>query len=196
MSKDVTELLLDWSGGDRSALEALIPLVYEELHRLARRFMHRERPGHTLQPTALIHEAYLELVDQSRVQWQNRAQFFGVSAHLMRRITMLHVRQQRALKRGGGACKITFDEALLATRQDSSTLIDIDEALHGLASLEPRLAQVVEMRFFGGMTVEETAEALEVSPTTVKRDWRTARAWLIERLSSGGSSSQEAAAWG
>lgn len=182
MARDVTQLLVDWNQGDQSALEELMPLVYQELHRLAERSMRRERPGHTLQPTALIHEAYLQLVDQTRIQWKNRAQFFGVSAQLMRRITLLHARSRGAAKRGGGFHRITFDEDLPVSAHQAAELVDIDEALTSLAALDPRLAKVVELRFFGGLTVEETAQTLEVSPTTVKREWRTARAWLNDRL--------------
>lgn len=170
MSRDVTELLIEWGDGDAAALDRLMPLVYDELHRLAEGYMRRERPGHTLQPTALVHEAYLQLVDQKRVRWQNRCHFFAVAAQLMRRITMLHVRRQRTAKRGGGQRPLAFDESLQVPAERGDALIEIDDALDGLAKIDPRLARVVELRFFGGMTVEETAEALAVSPTTIKRE--------------------------
>ncbi len=182
MADDVTQLLIDWNNGESAALDRLMPLVYNELHRLAQRYMARERRGHTLQPTALVHEAFLQLIDQNRVRWANRAHFFGVASQLMRRITMLHVRQLKAAKRGGGMPNIAFDEALDVPIGRAAELVALDDALDALAALEPRLARVVEMRFFGGMTVEETAEALDLSPTTVKREWRTARAWLLDHL--------------
>ncbi len=182
MQHDVTQLLIDWNNGDPAALDRLMPAVYDELHRRAQRFMARERRGHTLQPTALVHEAFLHLIDQNRVTWANRAHFFGVASQLMRRITMLHVRHLRAAKRGGGVRDVVFDEALDVPVQRTEELIALDDALATLATLEPRLTQVVEMRFFGGMTVEETAEAINLSPSTVKREWRAARAWLLDHL--------------
>lgn len=182
MGSDVTQLLIDWSRGDRGALDQLMPLVYDELHRLAERYMRRERAGHTLQPTALVNEAYLQLVDQNRVQWQNRAHFFGVAAQMMRRITMLHVRKLRAAKRGGDAPKITFDEELLLPEQRTEDLIALDDALNDLAAFDPRLSRIVELRFFGGLKIDETAEALGISTATVKREWRTAKAWLANEL--------------
>ena len=182
MARDVTQMLIDWGNGDAEALERLMPLVYDELHRLAERYMRRERPGHTLQPTALVHEAYLQLVDQRRVQWQNRSHFFGVAAQLMRRVTMLHIRHLRAAKRGGGALKIAFDETLQVSDQRGDALIELDDALTSLANVDAKLAKVVELRFFGGLSVEETGDVLGVSPTTVKREWRAARAWLVSQL--------------
>ena len=180
---DVTRLLIDWSQGDRAALDRLMPLVYDELHRLAERYMRYERAGHTLQPTALVNEAYLQLVDQNRVKWQNRAHFFGVAAQLMRRITMLHVRKLRAAKRGGGnSPRITFNEELLLPEHRASDLIALDDALTHLADFDPRLSRIVELRFFGGLKIEETATALGISTATVKREWRTARAWLAKDL--------------
>jgi RNA polymerase sigma-70 factor (ECF subfamily) len=169
--EEVTELLLAWNKGDSSALYRLVPLVYAELHRLARGYLRRERAGHTLQTTALIHEAYLRLIDARRVQWQNRAHFFGVAARLMRQILVGLARERGYQKRGGGARQVSFDEALV-----------IDEALAALAQFDERKAQVVEMRFFGGLTEEEIAAALDVSPETVRRDWRLARSWLRRRL--------------
>ncbi len=183
MQEDVTQLLIDWSQGDRQALDRLMPLVYDELHRLARRFMRRERQSHTLQPTALVHEAYLKLVDQNRVAWQNRAHFFGVAAQLMRRITMVHVRDLRAAKRGGGEwLRVTLDSDLQLADQRAGDLIALDDALSDLATFDPRLARIVELRFFGGLQIDETAAVLGISKATVKREWQTARAWLHSEL--------------
>ncbi len=185
MQRDVTQLLLDWNDGDEEALSQLMPLVYDELHRLAEGYMRRERQGHTLQPTALVNEAYLKLVDQNRVQWRNRAHFFGVAAQLMRRVTMLHVRHLKAVKRGGEAQRVSFDEALVVSEARATDLLEVDRALDQLATLEPRTARVVELRFFGGLTTEETAEVLAISPRTVKREWRLARAWLGDYMRRG-----------
>jgi len=182
---EVTQLLLAWSQGDRSALDRLIPLVYEELRRLAHRYMGQERTGHTLQTTALVNEAYLRLIDSSQVQWQNRAHFFAVSAQLMRRILVDFARAHRNLKRGGEAQRVSLDEALLAPQEPDADLVALDEALTALAAIDPRQAQAVELRFFGGLSVEETAEVLKVSPETVHRDWRVAKAWLLRELRSG-----------
>lgn len=181
-SRRVTELLVAWSGGDTSALEQLIPLVHAELHRLARRQMRHERNGHTLQTTALVNEAYLRLVDITRVQWQDRAHFFAMSARLMRRILVDHARSRRYLKRGGAAPRVTFDEELAVTAEPGQDLVALDEALQNLARVDPRKGQVVELRYFGGLSVEETAEALQVSPETVMRDWRLAKAWLLREI--------------
>ncbi|MEM7586424.1 MAG: sigma-70 family RNA polymerase sigma factor [Acidobacteriota bacterium] len=183
MAQDVTQLLLDWNEGDQEALAQLMPLVYDELHRLAESYMRRERRGHTLQPTALVNEAYLKLVDQNRVHWRNRAHFFGVAAQLMRRVTMLHVRHLKAAKRGGEAQRVSFDEALVVSRDRAADLLEVDRALDRLAKDAPRTARVVELRFFGGLTTEEAAEVLAVSPRTIKREWRLARAWLGDYLS-------------
>ncbi len=181
-TKDVTQLLLDWCGGDEDALASLMSLVYEELHRQAERFMRRERRGHTLQPTALVHETYLRLVDQNRVQWQNRAQFFGVATELMRRIVLKHARAHGAEKRGGQARRVTLDDELLQVDRDAADVIALDEALHRLAEIDPQQSKILELRHFGGLTIEETAACLGVSPTTVKRETRIAHAWLRREL--------------
>jgi RNA polymerase sigma factor (TIGR02999 family) len=185
---DISTLLRAWSDGDQSALEKLTPVVNAELHRLARRYMKNERPGHSLQATALVNEAYMRLVDYERMQWQNRAHFFAVSSQLMRRILVDHARR-RNLKRGAGVRHVSLDEAVLAAGgQDVDTETDIaalDDALNVLARLDPRKVQIVEMRFFGGLSVEEAAEVLKVSSVTVKRDWRAAKAWLYRELTRG-----------
>ena len=182
-SRRVTELLIAWSGGDSSAMDALIPLVHGELRRLARRQMKREREGHTLQTTALVNEAYLRLVDLSRIRWQDRAHFFAMSARLMRRILVDHARSRRYLKRGGGAVRVSFDEALAVSRESAADLVALDDALQSLARLDPRKGQVVELRYFGGLSVDETAEVLQVSPETVMRDWRLSKTWLLREVS-------------
>ena len=179
----VTQLLGDWSGGDEGALEKLIPLVQPELHRLAHYYMSRERPGHTLQTTALLDDAYLQLADKTHPQWQNRAHFFAVAAQLMRRIMVDHARQRQALKRGGGAIRVTLDEAAAVTQTRADELLALDEALEKLATFDRRKAEVVEMRYFGGLTMEEIAEVLKVHVNTVARDWTAARAWLLAALS-------------
>lgn len=184
----VTDLLVAWGSGDLSALEHLVPLVHEELRRLARRAMARERGGHTLQTSALVNEAYLRLVDLSRVQWQDRAHFFAMSARLMRRILVDHARSRASRKRGGGARKVSFDEALVVSAERGADLVALDDALHALAAVDPRKSQVVELRFFGGLSVEEAGEALGVSPETVARDWRLAKVWLLRELGGGRSS--------
>jgi RNA polymerase sigma factor (TIGR02999 family) len=177
----VTDLLLAWSSGDESALQQLIPLVRVELRRLARRHMRAERAGHTLQTTALVNEAYIRLIDLSRVQWQDRAHFFAMSARLMRRILVDHARARRFVKRGGGARVIPFDEAAVSFERGAD-LVALDDALQALAAIDARKSQVVEMRFFGGLSVKETAAALEVSPETVMRDWNVAKAWLLREV--------------
>lgn len=182
-AKDVTQLLVAWSDGDQAALDELIPLVYEELHRLAQRRLGRERGGHTLQPTALVHEAYLRLIDQKQVRWQNRAHFFAVAAQLMRRILVDYARRRHYAKREGGALRVTFDEAELVSQERAADVVALDDALTALASLDPRKSQIVELRFFGGLSIEETAEALGVSPGTVMRDWTLAKAWLQREIS-------------
>jgi RNA polymerase sigma factor (TIGR02999 family) len=179
--QEVSTLLRAWSGGDPKALAKLTPIVYDELHRLARRYMKRERPGHSLQTTALVNEAYTRLVDYKRMQWQDRAHFFAVSAQLMRRILVEHARRHN-LKRGGGVQHVSLDEATIVGGDGDTDLVALDDAMNALARLDPRKVQVVEMRFFGGLSVEETAEVLKVSSVTVKRDWRAARTWLYREL--------------
>jgi RNA polymerase sigma-70 factor (ECF subfamily) len=173
----VSQLLRAWSGGDQGALEKLTPIVYTELRRLAHRYMKGERPGHSLQTTALVNEAYLRLVDYKRMQWQDRAHFFAVSAQVMRRILVEHARRQN-LKRGAGVQHVSLEEAAMVGGERSADLVALDDALNELARLDPRKVQVVEMRFFGGLSVDETAEVLKVSPVTVRRDWSTAKVWL------------------
>jgi RNA polymerase sigma factor (TIGR02999 family) len=178
---DVTALLRQWGGGDAKALEQLMPLVYGELRRLAASYLREERPGHTLQPTALVHEAYIRLAGQREVAWQNRAHFFGIAAQMMRRILVDHARKRQAAKRDAAAWKVeTGAGAELGDRDPE--LLSLDAALTELESLDPRQARIVEMRFFGGLTVEETAEVTGVSPATVKREWQTARAWLAREI--------------
>ena len=183
-SRDVTGLLRAWGNGDHGALERLTPVVYEELRRLARRYLRGERAGHSLQATALVNEAYVRLVDYKRMQWQNRAHFFAVSAQLMRRILVEHARR-RNLKRGVAVQHISLEEAAEVGRGRRRDLVALDDAMNALARFDARKVQVVEMRFFGGLSVEETAEVLRVSPVTVKRDWRAARAWLYRELTGG-----------
>jgi len=178
---DISRLLRAWGDGDRSALERLTPIVYNELHCLARRYMKRERPGHSLQTTALVNEAYMRLVDYKRMQWQNRAHFFAVSAQLMRRILVDHARRHN-LKRGGGIPHVSLEEAPVVGSGRAADLAALDDALNALARFDARKAQVVEMRFFGGLSVEETAEVLKVSPVTAMRDWNIAKAWLYREL--------------
>jgi RNA polymerase sigma factor (TIGR02999 family) len=181
---DVSTLLRAWSGGDRNAFEKMIPLVYEELRRLARRYMRRERPGHSLQATALVNEAYMRLVDYKHMQWQDRAHFFAVSAQLMRRILVEHARR-RNLKRGGGVVHVSLEEAPIVGGSRVADLVALDDAMNTLARFDPRKVKVVEMRFFGGLTLEETAEVLKVSAITVRRDLRTAKAWLYREMTGG-----------
>lgn len=182
-STDVTQILREWSDGDVEAPERLMPLVLQELRRLARSYLQRERPGHTLQPTALVHEAYLRLVDQSRVDWQNRTHFYGVAAQMMRRILVDYARAHIAEKRGGGLQKISLDETFIHPQERARELLALDEALTGLAAFDQRKSRVVELRFFGGLDVEETAAFLGVSAKTVKRDWKVAKLWLYRELS-------------
>jgi RNA polymerase sigma factor (TIGR02999 family) len=185
-SKEVTRLLKNWCQGDQAALDRLMPLVHDELHRLAHRYMLRERVGHTLQTTALVNEAYLRLIDADGISWQNRAHFFAISARLMRRILVDFARSRGYRKRGGDAAKVEFDDARVPSPGKSADLVAIDDALTALAALDPREAQVVELRFFGGLSEEETAEVLGVSARTVKRDWALAKAWLTRELKRGG----------
>jgi len=182
----LTRLLLAWGQGEEAALEKLVPLVHAELRRIARRYMIGERKGHTLQTTALVNEAYLRLVDSQKVNWQNRAHFFAISAQLMRRILVDHARSRAYQKRGGGAYKVTLDEAMIGPEEPGHDLVALDDALHALAEIDPRKTQVIELRFFGGLSVEETSEVLKVSQDTVLRDWRLAKAWLRREMARGG----------
>jgi RNA polymerase sigma factor (TIGR02999 family) len=177
-----TELLRAWSQGDGSALERLVPLVYEELHRIARRYMRRERHDHTLQATSLVNEAYLRLIDVNRVEWRDRAHFLAVAAQMMRRILVESARNRRRQKRGGGAVHVNFDDVQELPDLKERDLVALSDALSALATFDARMGQVVELRFFGGLTVEETAEVLNVSPETVMRDWKTAKAWLLREI--------------
>lgn len=180
---EVTQLLSDWSHGNQEALDKLMPLVYDELRRLAHHYMSRERAGHTLQTTALVNEAYLRLIGRQKMHWQNRAHFFAISAQLMRRILVDHARAHTRVKRGGGAHMITLDEAAVVSRERAAEVIALDDELNRLAALDLQQSRIVELRFFGGLTIEETAEVLGLSPATIKREWRTAKAWLYHELS-------------
>ena len=180
---EVTQLLMDWSEGNTAALKELMPLVYRELRRLARQYLNRERDGHTLQTTDLVHEAYLKLVDQRRVQWQNRTHFFGVAAELMRRILVDHARRHKRAKRGGGVPLVSLSQANMVSRQPTVDVIALDEALTRLAKVDERKARIVELRFFGGLEVKEVAEFLKISTPTVMREWKMAKAWLHRELS-------------
>jgi RNA polymerase sigma factor (TIGR02999 family) len=182
MSQEITQLLLAWNEGDGQALDRLMPLVQDELHRLAHRYMAGERPGHPLQTTALINEAYLRLVDSSRVRWQNRSHFFAVSAQLMRRILVDVARARNKQKRGGDVVQVSLDEAMVVTREPGTDLIALDDALTTLATFDERKSRIIELRFFGGLSVEETAEVLKVSAATVLRDWGLAKVWLLREL--------------
>jgi len=182
----VTELLLAWGRGDRSALDELTPLVLHELRRLARLQMRGERHNHTLQTTALVNEAFLRLIDLRRIRWQDRAHFLALSARLMRRILVDHARTRNYQKRGGGAATVTLDDVVISAPERGADLVALDEALENLARVDSRKSQVVELRFFGGLSIEETAEALGVSPETVQRDWRFAKVWLLREISGDG----------
>jgi len=182
-SQEVTDLLLAWSQGDDSALEKLIPLVYDELHRLAHYYMGGERAGHTLQTSALVNEAYLRLIDSSRVRWQSRAHFFAVSAQLMRRVLVDFVRSRNYRKRGGGAIQVSLEQALEVSAERGRELIALDDALTALTASDERAGRVVELRYFGGLSLEETAEVLKVSSETVRRDWNWAKVWLVREIS-------------
>jgi RNA polymerase sigma-70 factor, ECF subfamily len=184
--EDVTGLLMAWSEGDRLALEQLMPLVYEELRRLAARYLRSERPDHTIQTTALVHEAYLRMIDQRQVQWQNRAHFFGVAARMMRRILINYARDQRAAKRGGDALKVPLDEANLLPQERGVDLIALDQALTLLAQTDARKSDLIELRFFSGLKLEEAAAVLGISLATAKRDWVVAKAWLYREINKGG----------
>ena len=185
---DLPPLLRDWGEGDQQALDELIPIVYRELRRLAEHYLRQERPDHTLQPTALVHEAYLRLVDQRGVAWQNPAHFFGVAAQLMRRILVDYARRRRAAKRGAAAPKITLERVAAASEGRAEDVLALDEALSRLARLDPRQARIVELRYFSGLTVDDTAEILGISPATVKREWSVARAWLSREIRDGNPS--------
>ena len=179
---DVTRLLSDWSNGDRRALDELLPLVYDELRHLANAYLKRERDGHTLQSTALVHEAFLRLVNQHDVQWQGRAHFFGIAAQMIRRILVDHARAQRAAKRGAGAVRIDLGEELAVAQQRDLDLIVLDDALERLATMDERQSRIVELRFFAGLSVEDTADVMGISTATVKREWSSARAWLFREV--------------
>lgn len=185
MPNEVTQLLISWRNGDSEALDKLIPMVYAELRKLARRHMARESPDHTLQTSALINETYLKLVDQQNVQWQNRAHFFAVAAQVMRHILMDHARSHRYQKRGAGAPKVAFDENTGLSDERAAELVSLDDALTALAEIDPRKSRIIELRFFGGLSVEETAVIMKISPVTVSREWRAARAWLRREMATG-----------
>jgi RNA polymerase sigma-70 factor (ECF subfamily) len=184
---EVTQLLVDWSNGNKAALDQLMPLVYKELRRLASQYLRRERHNHTLQSAALVNEAYLRLVDYSNLRWQDRAQFFGLAAQLMRRILIDHARSHHYAKRGGGAQRVSLDEAAILSEERASDLVALDDALTSLAAVDPRKSHVVELRFFGGLNIEETAEVLKLSSMTVQREWRWAKAYLYGEISKKGS---------
>ncbi len=181
--QSVTQLLIGWSKGDKEALDKLVPLVYDELRRQAARYLRHERVGHTLQTTALIHEAYLRLVDQKNVHWQNRAHFFGIAAQMMRRILVDHARTKKRAKRGGSDVRVSLSDATLKTPGQNLDIVALDEALERLAEIDEQQSRIVELRFFSGLTVEETAEVLSISTATVKRDWSMAKAWLHREIS-------------
>jgi RNA polymerase sigma-70 factor (ECF subfamily) len=183
-SEKVTQLLSELSGGNRAVVDELTPLIYQELKRIAGGQLRRERPGHTLQATALVHEAYIKLIDQRGVSWQNRAHFFGIASQIMRRILLDYAKSQNREKRGGGLHKTSLDEGLIVSEDRASDLVQIDQALTRLEALDARQAKVVELRFFGGLNVEETAEAMGISTPTVKREWAMAKAWLHRELAS------------
>ena len=179
---EVTELLIEWSNGDKAALDKLMPLIHEELRRLARHYMSHERPGHTLQTTALVNEAYLRLVNRKGVHWQNRAHFFAIAATLMRSILVDHARSHASAKRGGGGHKIELNETMIVSQERAADVVALDDALKRLADFDPQQSRIVELRFFGGLTIDETAEVLDLSPATIKREWATAKAWLYREL--------------
>lgn len=190
-NSQVTVLLKEWSGGSREALETLMPMVYGELKRLAGSYLRRERPDHTLQSAALVNEAYLRLVDQNQVKWQNKAHFFGIAAQMMRRILVDHARGHKAAKRGAGVEVLELNEAVAQAQKQSINLLGLDEALNALEKMDAQQGRIVELRFFGGLSIEETAEVLGISPATVKRDWATARAWLYREVSANNSGLRE-----
>ena len=180
--EDLNGLLTDWSNGDQDALNRLMPLVYEELHRLASRYLRHERVGHTLQTTALVHEAYLKLVDQKKANWQSRVQFFAAAAKVMRHVLVDYARSRKAAKRGGAYCRLSLDEATVSAQEKDADLLSLNEALNHLSEIDPQQSRVVELRVFGGLTVEDTAQALGISPRTVKREWSMAKAWLHQQI--------------
>ena len=180
-SHEVTQLLAQWTAGDSRALDALLPLVYDELRQLARSYLQRERSEHTLQSTALVHEAYLRLVGQN-VSWQNRAHFFGIAAQMMRRVLVDHARSRNTVKRGEGVCRVTLDEEIIGASQREVDVITLDEALSNLARFDPQQSRIVELRFFAGLSIKDTSEVLKISPATVKRDWAMAKAWLYREM--------------
>ncbi|MEO7660531.1 MAG: sigma-70 family RNA polymerase sigma factor [Pyrinomonadaceae bacterium] len=182
LSNEITHLLINWGNGDQAALDDLIPLVTAKLRRMARHYMARENPGHTLQTSALINEAYIRLVDQQNVPWQNRSHFYGVAAQVMRHILIDHARKHRFAKRGGGVRNIPLDEAMVANDARAEELIALDDALKALAALDPRKSEIIELRFFGGLSIAETADVLKISPITVTREWRSAKAWLRREM--------------
>ncbi|MBA3514997.1 MAG: sigma-70 family RNA polymerase sigma factor [Pyrinomonadaceae bacterium] len=184
--EEVSQLLRDWSNGDQAALDKVMPVVYQELRRLAHHYMRKERVGHTLQTTALVNEAYMRLAQYKKMRWQSRTHFFAVSAQVMRRVLVEHARSRNFAKRGGGAQKISLDETAVVSAGRSAEVIAVDDALTDLESWDPRKGKIVELRFFGGLSIEETAEVLKVSPTTVQREWRSAKAWLYRAISEGG----------
>jgi len=184
-SEEVTQLLVAWSSGDQRALDKLMPLIYAELRQMARRHMKRQREGHTLQTTALINEAFLKLVNQPEKHWQNRAHFFGVASQAMRQVLVDYARSRRYAKRGGGERPVSLDEAAVITEERAAELVELDDALKALARVDLRKSQIVEMRYFGGLSVKETADVLKVSPDTVMRDWRLAKTWLLREMSGG-----------
>jgi RNA polymerase sigma factor (TIGR02999 family) len=179
---EITERLIAWGAGDRAALDQLLPIVYQELRRIAGNYLRQENPGHTLQPTALVHEAWLRLISQTRVNWRNRAQFFGVAAQLMRRILVDHAKTKHREKRGGDAVKLSLDDVINLSRERAADLLSLDDALGELGRIDGRKSRVVELRYFGGFSVEETAQILGVSPETVMRDWKLAKAWLYQQI--------------
>jgi RNA polymerase sigma-70 factor (ECF subfamily) len=180
--QEVSQLLVDWGNGNQAALDRLMALVYTELRQLAHRYMRRERPGHTMQTTALIHEAYLRLVDQHQVRWQHQAHFFGIAARLMRQILIEHARRHTRAKRGGGVGTLALDETAIVSQARATELLALNDALERLATIDPRKSQVVELRFFGGLSVEEAAQVLNIAHNTVLRDWRMAKAWLRREI--------------
>jgi RNA polymerase sigma factor (TIGR02999 family) len=182
---NVNRLLLEWSGGNQQALEEMLPLIYDELRHLAHNFLYRERPGHTLQTTALVHEAYLKLIDQRDARWQNRAHFFAIAAQAMRRILIDSARKHVADKRGGGGEKVSLEEVASISLEPDNNLLALDQALNGLAEIDPQQSRIIELRYFGGLTIEETAEVMKLSPATIKREWAMARAWLHQALTEG-----------